>query len=177
MNAAFSATIEPRDHTTASASASNALTKSTSDSGSATTLSFEHARKLNSAPSSPWEISAPDADHRRSGSPSGGSTLMTSAPPSASNLVQYAPAMPVDRSTTTNPSSGGTGHFFFLRFFLLSRNSGGNLSSLSLTAAASPLSMDSIMSRSSAPSAVTPLPIDSKKAERRLPMYSPWCCL
>ena len=64
--------VEPRDHTTASASASSALTKSTSVSGSATTLCFEQARKLNSAPSSPGSISAPDADHRRSGSPSGG---------------------------------------------------------------------------------------------------------
>ena len=100
VNTTLSATLEPRDHTTASASASSALTKSRSDSGSATTLCFEHARKLNRAPSSPGLISAPDADHRRSGSPSGGSTLMTEAPASASSLVQYAPAIPTDRSTT-----------------------------------------------------------------------------
>ena len=36
----------------------------------------------------------------------GGSTLMTSAPPSASSLVQYAPAIHVERSTTRSPLSG-----------------------------------------------------------------------
>src|SRR5689334_9028711 len=40
-------------------------------------------------------------------------------------------------------------YFFFLRFDLLSLKSGGNLSSLSLTASARPLSIASIMSRSS----------------------------
>jgi hypothetical protein len=68
--------------------------------GSAMTLCLEPARKLNSAPSVPAGIAAPDADHDRSESPSGGSTLTTSAPPSTSSLVQYAPAMPLDRSTT-----------------------------------------------------------------------------
>src|SRR4051794_20610585 len=52
---------------------------------------------------------APEADQRRSGSPSGSSTLITSAPPSASSLVQYAPAIPLLRSTTTYPVSGGVG--------------------------------------------------------------------
>jgi len=56
--------------------------------GSATTLCFDEARKLNSAPSSPAPIRAPDADHCRSGSPCGASTLMTVAPPSASIFVQ-----------------------------------------------------------------------------------------
>ena len=46
-------------------------------------------------------VADPEADQDRSGSPSGGSTLITSAPPSASSFVQYAPAIPVDRSTTT----------------------------------------------------------------------------
>src|SRR6202011_5819054 len=85
-----SAIFEPRDQTTASAPASSALTNSTpsSTSGSATTLCLEPARKLNSAPSPSGGISAPEADHLRSGSPPDGSTLTTVAPPSASSFVQ-----------------------------------------------------------------------------------------
>ena len=57
-------------------------------SPSTTTLCFDALRKLKSAPSASGGIAAPEADHRRSGSPSGDSTLMTSAPPSASSFVQ-----------------------------------------------------------------------------------------
>jgi hypothetical protein len=67
---------------------------------------LEDARKLNSAPSVPGSMVAPVADHALSGSPSAGSTLITLAPPSANSFVQYALAIPVDRSTTTNPLSG-----------------------------------------------------------------------
>src|SRR6185503_6252204 len=42
----------------------------------------------------------------RSGSPSGASTLITSAPASASNFEQYAPGIPVERSTTRRPVRG-----------------------------------------------------------------------
>ena len=56
--------------------------------GSTTTLRLEAPRKLKSAPSSSTGMAAPEADHRRNGSPAGDSTLMTSAPPSASNFVQ-----------------------------------------------------------------------------------------
>ena len=57
-------------------------------SASTTTLRFDAPRKLKSAPSASGGIAAPEADHRRSGSPSGDSTLITSAPPSASSFVQ-----------------------------------------------------------------------------------------
>src|SRR5690606_30018472 len=173
-----SASWLPRDQITASAPDSSSSTKSRS-SGPATTLRLPPARKLKSAPparrstSAPASDSAPalEADQDRIGSPCGGSTLMTSAPPSASSLVQYAPAIPVDRSTTTYPYNGRAGStraHSFARFDLLSRNSGGNLMSLSLTASASPLSMASCMSRSSVSSLTAPLPIDSKKALSRL---------
>ena len=106
---ACSATGEPRDHTTASADASSACSRARSSplSASTTTLRFDALRKLKSAPSASGGITAPEADHRRSGSPSGDSTLITSAPPSASSFVQYAPAIHVERSTTRSPSSGG----------------------------------------------------------------------
>ena len=51
-------------------------------------------------------IARPDAHHLRRGSPAGPSTLIASAPPSTSNLAQYAPAMPLDRSRRRSPSSG-----------------------------------------------------------------------
>ena len=84
------ATAEPRDHTTASADAKSISSEArlSGSSTSATTPSFDALKKLNSAPSTPGGIAAPDADHRRSGSPSGDSTLMTSAPPSANSFVQ-----------------------------------------------------------------------------------------
>lgn len=41
-------------------------------------------------------------------SPSGGSTLITSAPRSPSSMVQNGPAMTLDRSRTLTPSSGST---------------------------------------------------------------------
>ena len=84
------ATAEPRDHTRASAEAKSVSSEATlsGSSTSTTTPSFDAPRKLNSAPSAPGAIAAPDADHRRSGSPSGDSTLMTSAPPSANSFVQ-----------------------------------------------------------------------------------------
>ena len=88
--AVCSTTREPRDHTTASADASSACSnaRSSARSHSTTTLCFDAFRKLKSAPSASAAITAPEADHRRSGSPSGASTLITSAPPSASSLVQ-----------------------------------------------------------------------------------------
>src|SRR5215472_1862609 len=73
-------------------------------SGSPTIARFEWWRKRNSAPSSPPR-SAPVADQRRSGSPAGASTFTTSAPASAKSLVAYAPAMPVERSTTRSSPS------------------------------------------------------------------------
>ena len=106
-----SATSEPRDHTTVSAEARSECSESRLSGlwASTTTLCFDAPRKLNRAPSRSGEIGAPEADHRRSGSPSGASTLITSAPPSASSFVQYAPPTHVERSTTRSPLSGGTG--------------------------------------------------------------------
>ena len=81
---------EPRDHTTASAeskSACNASSPAASEP-SITTLRLEAPRKLKSAPSSSMGIAAPEADHRRNGSPSDDSTFVTSAPPSARSFVQ-----------------------------------------------------------------------------------------
>ncbi len=85
-----SASREPRDHTTASAPRRSSCTPSmaAASPGSTTTLRFDEARNANSAPSSPWGMAAPEADQRRSGSPSGASTLTTSAPPSARSFVQ-----------------------------------------------------------------------------------------
>ena len=54
----------------------------------------------------PRAASVPDAVHRRSGSPPGSSIFSTSAPASASSLVQYGPAISVDRSRTRTPASG-----------------------------------------------------------------------
>ncbi len=101
-SAGCSATEEPRDHTTASADASSvsSAARLSARSTSTTTLCFEALRKLKSAPSASGAIAAPEADQRRSGSPSGDSTLMTSAPPSANSFVQYAPPIQVDRSMT-----------------------------------------------------------------------------
>ena len=42
-------------------------------------------------------------------SPSGGSTLTTSAPRSARSIVQYGPARTVEQSTTRRPASGAVG--------------------------------------------------------------------
>ena len=104
-----SATAEPGDHTTTSAAAINASrpSRSVELAGSTTVLRLDVPRCRNSAPSSPGAIDDDDADQRRSGSPSGASTFVTSAPPSASSFVQYAPAIQVDRSTTRSPLSGG----------------------------------------------------------------------
>src|SRR6476646_171138 len=68
------------------------------------------------------------------------------------------------------------GQSFILRFFLLSRNSGVNFASLSLTASASPASIAS-PSMKSPPSGRTEPPMDSNAADSRLRMYSPWHCL
>ena len=98
----------PADQTTISASAIRARTSSTSaaTAADAATLSFDAVRNEKNAPSSPGAIGAPLPDHRRNGSPSASSTFTTSAPPSASSFVQYAPANPVERSTTRVPTSG-----------------------------------------------------------------------
>ena len=103
-----SATVDPGDRTTTSAAATRSCRASTSVAfaGSTTVLRLDAPRCRNSAPSSPWAIDDDDADQRRSGSPSGASTFVTSAPPSASNFVQYAPAIHVDRSMTRSPLSG-----------------------------------------------------------------------
>ena len=47
-----------------------------------------------------------DALYARSGSPPGGSTLITSTPASASSFVQYAPGMPVLKSIARRCESG-----------------------------------------------------------------------
>ena len=83
--AASPATRPPRRPTPSSACSA---ARSPASVPSTTTLCLEAPRKLNSAPSSSAGIAAPEADHRRNGSPSGDSTLMTSAPPSASSFVQ-----------------------------------------------------------------------------------------
>src|SRR5687767_4708732 len=72
---------------------------------SRTTLRLFRLSARNGALSSPFICNRrpPIARER---SPSGGSTLMTSAPRSASNIVQNGPAMTCDRSTTRTPSSG-----------------------------------------------------------------------
>src|SRR5450759_628635 len=67
--------------------------------GAATTDRFEVWRNSKSAPE----------PHERRGSPSGGSTLTTSAPASASSFVQYGPAISVEQSTTRIPSSNARG--------------------------------------------------------------------
>jgi len=89
-NDSISATLEPGDQTTASApsSRSSMNVRFTPLVGSTMTLRFDAARNLNSAPSSPSGMAAPDADHHRSASPSGGSSFMTSEPPSARIFVQ-----------------------------------------------------------------------------------------
>ena len=103
------ATSEPGDQTTPFADAINPRNISTSDAddGSITTDCLEHARNWNNAPSSPAGISAPDAVQERNGSPLRSSILMTVAPASARIFVTYAPATPLERSTTTSPVSGG----------------------------------------------------------------------
>jgi hypothetical protein len=76
---------------------------SAASSGCATSTAsdrFDAERNRKIALSSPSARSAPVTARRRRGSPAPVSTLTTSAPPSASSLVQYAPAIPVDRSTT-----------------------------------------------------------------------------
>ncbi len=83
-----SATVDPRDHTTTSACRNHSCSVSDPEPGSTTTLRLEAARWLNSAPSSPSAMVAPDADQWRSGSPPGASTFTTSAPASASSFVQ-----------------------------------------------------------------------------------------
>src|SRR5205807_1546347 len=112
---ACSATGEPRDHTTTSADASSLYSDARSSALSlwTMTLCFDALRKLKSAPSASGETTAPEADHRRSGSPSGDSTLMTSAPPSASSFVQYAPPIHVERSITRSAISGGAAGVLF----------------------------------------------------------------
>src|ERR1019366_8530048 len=107
-NSGRSARRDPRVHTMMLALCTRAVTSSRSAraSGSATTLRFEHARNSNRGPSTSGSSRAPMAQCRNE-SPSGGSTLITSAPPSANALVQYPPATPSDRSTTRRPSSGG----------------------------------------------------------------------
>ena len=163
-------------------------------SASTTTLCFDALRKLKSAPSASGAISAPEADHRRSGSPSADSTLITSAPPSARSFVQYPPAIHVERSTTRSPLSGGAAGLPFgvsvegcrhrqsvswcRRPEWLRRQSGGNPLSLSFTARFRPASIVSLLSVARLPSTSSRSipPIDSSHALRRLPMYSPWCC-
>ncbi len=81
---------EPFDQTTAAAESNSACRESSpaASAPSTTTLRLDAPRKLNSAPSSSAGIAAPEADHRRNGSPPGASTLTISAPPSASSFVQ-----------------------------------------------------------------------------------------
>ena len=68
----------------------------------------DEARNRKRAPSgSPSLPTEPDTDQRRSRWPSGGSTLVTLAPASASSLAQYAPATSSDRSRTRSPSRPG----------------------------------------------------------------------
>src|SRR5919198_1495013 len=69
---------------------------------STTTLRFDRlaAMRYGLTGTSPWT-------HDRTWSPSGGSSLMTSAPASASIMVAYGPLMACDRSSTRMPASGG----------------------------------------------------------------------
>jgi hypothetical protein len=96
------------DQTAASAEAMRVSVSSTSSGvdPSTTTLCFEQARNLKSAPSSSRGTSLWLADQRRRGSPESDSTLITSAPASASSFVQYAPEMPSEKSTMRRPSKG-----------------------------------------------------------------------
>jgi hypothetical protein len=74
---------------------------------SMTALRFDVLRKRKRTPSSAPDSARPEALQCRSGSPCGGSTLRTSAPASASSLVQYGPAISLERSSTRTPASGG----------------------------------------------------------------------
>ena len=105
---ASSAIDVPLDQTTMSAFAISSRVSSTSRAtvADATTLSFDVDRNRKNAPSSPGAIDAPLSDSRRNRSPVASSTLTTSAPPSTSNLVQYAPASPLERSITCVPTIG-----------------------------------------------------------------------
>ena len=79
---------------------SNPMTRSRISSSVSTAEYVDVRRNACSRPlrsPTPW---------RRSGSPSAASTFTTLAPPSASNFAQYAPAMPLLRSSTATSSSG-----------------------------------------------------------------------